>query len=161
MRWSVPTSGEVTAEVAAAPDQVWGVLSDPTRTGEWSHECHTVEWVEGYDRPVTGAKFRGRNKSGQMRWARTCTITELEPERLLVFRTSGGYPPDSTEWRFRLAPAGDGGTRITQSYRIVHMPRYLELMIVLFLRAHLDRRAALADDLVRLGEVAGRVPAVS
>ncbi len=161
MRWSVPVSGEVSAEVAAAPDQVWDVLSDPTRTGEWSHECHTVAWLDGHDRPAVGAKFRGRNRNGQMRWSRTCTITELEPERLLVFRTSGGYPPDSTEWRFRLTPAADGGTRITQSYRIIAMPKYLELMIVFFMRAHLDRRAALADDLVRLGEVAERVPAVS
>jgi uncharacterized protein YndB with AHSA1/START domain len=161
MRWSVPTSGEVSAEVTAAPDQVWGVLSDPTRTGEWSHECHTVAWQDGHDRPVVGARFRGRNRAGQVRWARTCTITEVEPERLLVFRTSGGYPPDSTEWRFRLTPLADGGTRITQSYRIISMPKYLEVMIVLLLRQHLDRRAALTGDLVRLGEVASRVPAVS
>jgi len=38
------------------------------------------------------------------------------------------------------------------------MPKYLELMIVFFLRQHRDRRAALADDLVRLGDVAERVP---
>jgi uncharacterized protein YndB with AHSA1/START domain len=158
MRWKVPPTGEVSADVAATPAQVWKVLGDPTRTGEWSHECHTVEWLDGHDRLAIGAKFRGRNRARQMRWARTCTITELEPERLLVFRTSGGYPPDSTEWRFRLAPGADGGTRITQSYRIIAMPRYLELAIVLLLPPHRDRRPALAEDLVRLGRVAAADP---
>ena len=95
-----------------------------------------------------------------MRWTRTCTITDVEPDRLLVFRTHGGYPPDSTEWRFDLAPTPAGGTRITQSFRIIAMPRYLELTIVLFLPPHRDRRSALADDLVRLGEVAARTQGI-
>lgn len=158
MRWSVPRSAEVTVEVAAGPAQVWAVLSDPTRTGEWSHECHTVSWVDGHDRAEVGAQFRGRNRARMMRWTRTCTITDVEPDRRLVFRTHGGYPPDSTEWRFDLAPTPSGGTRITQSFRIIAMPRYLELTIVLLLPPHRDRRSALSDDLVRLGEVAARAP---
>ena len=160
MKWAVPHTAEVTVEVPAEPAQVWAVLSDPTRTGEWSHECHTVEWVDGHDRPEVGSQFRGRNRARMMRWTRTCTITDVEPDRLLVFRTHGGHPPDSTEWRFDLAPNPSGGTRITQSFRIIAMPRYLELTIVLFLPPHRDRRSALADDLVRLGEIAARTQGI-
>ena len=37
----------VEAEVAAPVDAVWRVVSDVTRTGEWSHECHSVHWLDG------------------------------------------------------------------------------------------------------------------
>ncbi len=102
-----------------------------------------------------GARFRGNNEVRGFKWSRTCTITELEPERLLVYRTSGGAPPDSTEWTFRLAFA-DGGTRITQSFRILKFPRVMELATVIFNTDHRDRSEALRADLLRLGEVASR-----
>ncbi len=152
MKWKVAWEGEVVADVATTPAEVWAVLSDPTRVGEWSHECHTVTWVDGNSRAEVGAKFRGTNRVGSFRWSRTCTITEMEPEQLLVYRTSGGVPPDSTEWRFLLEPVA-GGTRITQSFRILKFPRLAELVTVLFNPAHRDRSAALRDDLARLGEV--------
>ncbi len=158
MKWHVEWEGELTADVAATPAQVWAVLSDPTRVGEWSHECRTVTWVEGHSRAEVGARFRGDNQVKSFTWSRICTITELEPERLLVFRTSGGLPPDSTEWRFRLGPVS-GGTRITQSFRILKFPRVIELVTVLFNPAHRDRTEALRGDLVRLGEVSATVDA--
>ncbi len=151
-RWKVDWEGEVAVDLAATPAQVWAVLSDPTRVGEWSHECHSVSWVDGHSQAVVGARFRGNNRAGALRWSRTCTIIELEPERLLVYRTSGGVPPDSTEWRFRLEPLA-GGSRITQSYRILRFPRLVELATVLFNPAHRDRSHALRADLVRLGQL--------
>jgi uncharacterized protein YndB with AHSA1/START domain len=159
MRWKVDWEAEVRAELAAAPDQVWEVLADVTRVGEWSHECHTARWLPGPQVAEVGARFTGSNRNGAMRWTRTCTITEVVPERRLVYRTGGGLPPDSTEWRFELDPTTRGGTVVTQSFRILKLPRTTELAIVLFMPPHRDRRLALVDDLVRLGEVAaGRVP---
>jgi uncharacterized protein YndB with AHSA1/START domain len=158
VKWKVDWEGEVAADLAATPAQVWAVLSDPTRVGEWSHECRTVTWMDGYSRAEVGAKFRGNNQVKGFRWSRICTITEVEPERLLVYRTSGGLPPDSTEWRFRLE-AVDGGTRITQSFRILKFPRLVELATVLFNPAHRDRSLALRGDLARLGEVSATVDA--
>ncbi len=153
MKWKVDWEAEVAADVAATPTQVWAVLSDPTRVGEWSHECLSVSWVDGHTQAAVGAKFRGNNQVKGFRWSRTCTITELEPERLLVYCTSGGVPPDSTEWTFRLEPV-DGGTRINQSFRILKFPRVVELATVMFNPPHRDRKEALRGDLVRLGEVA-------
>src|SRR4051794_8170710 len=142
MKWKVDWEGEVAADVAATPAQVWTVLSDPTRVGEWSHECRTVTWVEGHSGAEVGARFRGTNRVGSFTWSRTCTITELVPERLLAFRTSGGVPSDSTEWRFTLAPVPQG-TRITQSFRILKFPRVAELVTVVFNPPHRDRSEAL------------------
>ena len=158
MKWRVEWEGEVALDVRATPTQVWAVLADPTRVGEWSHECRTVTWVDGHARAAVGARFRGSNQVGALRWSRTCTITELEPDRLLVFRTSGGLPPDSTEWRFRLEPAA-GGTRITQSFRILKFPRVVELATIVFNPPHRDRSEALRGDLARLGAVSATVDA--
>jgi uncharacterized protein YndB with AHSA1/START domain len=158
MKWKVAWEGEVAVDVAATPAQVWAVLSDPTRVGEWSHECHAVVWVGGHSRAEVGAQFRGTNQVKGFRWSRTCTITEMEPERLLVYRTSGGLPPDSTEWRFRLEPV-HAGTRITQSFRILRFPRLVELATVVFNPPHRDRSEALRGDLGRLGEVSATVDA--
>jgi uncharacterized protein YndB with AHSA1/START domain len=156
VKWKVNWEGETAVDVAASPSQVWAVLSDPTRVGEWSHECQSVSWVDGHSGPAVGARFKGNNRVKSIRWSRTCTITELEPDRLLVYRTAGGVPPDSTEWRFTLEPV-DGGTRITQSFRILKFPRLMELATVALNPAHRDRSEALRGDLVKLGEVSAAV----
>ena len=158
-RW-LPPQASVETEVMATPSQVWEVLTDVTRVGEWSHECHTARWLPGHDSARVGAQFAGRNRNGPVRWGRHCTITEVEPERRLVYRTRGGLPPDSTEWSFELEPTSSGGTRIRQSFRLISMPLPTELMIRVIMPSHRDRRPALEGDLVRLGEVAaGRVAA--
>ena len=48
---------EISRDVAAPPDQVYVAISDVTRMGEWSEECHACDWHEGYDGPVVGATF--------------------------------------------------------------------------------------------------------
>ncbi len=88
-RW-LPAEASVETEVMATPSQVWEVLTDVTRVGEWSHECHTARWLPGHDSARVGAQFAGRNRNGPVRWGRRCTITEVEPERRLVYRTRGG-----------------------------------------------------------------------
>ena len=78
---------------------------------------------------------------------------------MLAYRTSGGIPPDSTEWCFELEELPTGGTRIRQSFKILKLPRSTETVIYLLMPQHRDRREALRGDLLRLGEVAlGKVP---
>ena len=38
----IPRSSRVEVEVPAPVDAVWRVITDVTRTGEWSHECRRV-----------------------------------------------------------------------------------------------------------------------
>jgi uncharacterized protein YndB with AHSA1/START domain len=161
-RWKLTWDGAVEADVDASPEEVWNALADVTRVGEWSHECRTATWLAGAHEAKVGAEFTGRNRSGLTRWSRRCTITEADPGRSLAYRTSGGVPPDSTQWRFDLEALPGGGTRIHQSFRILALPRPTEMMIYLLVPQHRDRREALRGDLARLGEVAsGRVPSIS
>lgn len=149
--------GTAEATVDASPEQVWALLTDVTRVGEWSHECHEAAWVgDGPAAPVVGARFRGRNRAGLARWGRPCEVTVAEPPRRFVYRTDGGWAGDCTEWAFDLHPAGSG-TRIVQSYRVLALPRWAETVICLLVPAHTDRRAALTADLERLCAVAGGV----
>lgn len=154
----MPRTGRVEAEVSATPEQVWAVLSDVTRIGEWSHECRTAQWLDGAREAAVGARFRGANKARFARWSKPCTITELEPSRRLVYRTNGGIMGDATEWAFALEATGEG-CRVVQSYEILSLPRAVEWAIVKMVPEHLDRSAALREDLVRLGTVAAGRPA--
>lgn len=43
----LPKHGEVTVDSTAPPEAVWQVLTDVTRTGEWSHETVGAAWLDG------------------------------------------------------------------------------------------------------------------
>lgn len=155
----VQRTGTVHADLPATPEQVWQVLTDVPRIGEWSHECHTAKWLDGADQAAVGARFRGTSKARFARWSRPCTITALDTDQCFTYRTSGGIQRDATEWIFTLEPTDDG-CRITQSYEIISLPRATEWVISKVLPEHIDRSQALREDLERLGAVAAAVPAV-
>lgn len=151
--WKVPVSGSNAVTVLATPEQVWAVLSEVTRTGDWSHECHTVRWLDGATGGL-GARFRGTNKAGWSTWSRPCTITAWEPDRLLAYETKGPrIAQDCSEWTFQLEPV-DGGTCITQTFRVLQLPILIDRIIWATLAQHRDRNEALRGDLERLGAVA-------
>jgi hypothetical protein len=148
----VSRGGSVETEVAASPDAVWAVLTDVTRVGEWSHETRGARWLDG-DRAAVGATFRGANKAGAIRWSRVCTITDLVEPSKLAYITDGKLFGDSARWVFELVPV-PGGTRIIQTHQVVSLPRWLELIVFVFVPAHRGRLDALSADLERLGALA-------
>jgi hypothetical protein len=153
---AVQPVGRVETVVSAPINAVWGVISDVTRTGEWSHECRRVEWLHGATKAAPGVRFRGTNQAGPWRWARESEIVEVDAPRALVWRTipTRRYP-DSSEWRFDLE-AVDGGTRIAQSYRVVRGSLLMMRLLGLLVPAHRDRSNGLTADLQRIGDVALR-----
>lgn len=154
--YRIPLAGRVEVMAEAPPDACWRLLADVTRTGEWSHECHRVEWLDGADTPVPGARFRGWNRSGRLRWSRTCEVVAAVAPRELAWRTvSTPLLPDSTEWRVLLEPAGSG-TRIVQSFEVTKLPRLLEALLARVNPSHRDRSKALSADLRRLADLAAR-----
>jgi len=154
---TVQKTSTVRVVVDATPEDVWQVVSDPTRIGDWSHECHSGRWVGGANRPVVGARYRARNRAGWARWGRTSELVTVDPPHQLVWRTvPTAFFPDSTEWSLRLEPA-EGGTRITQSFRVVRAPGFLDPVYALLVPSHRDRDARLAADLARIGPVARQV----
>jgi hypothetical protein len=61
---------------------------------------------------------------------------------------------DSTEWSLLVEAAGDGKTRIVQSYEVVMINPIANRLFYLMLPQHRDRKPELNQDLVRIGEVA-------
>ena len=147
------TRGAVSVDVAASPSQVWAVLADQTRVGEWSHEAVGARWLDGADKAVPGARFEGRSRARIFRWRRPCLITTAEADRRIVWRTRGGLGHDSTQWSFTLEPL-PRGTRITQSFQVLTCARWYAALISLAVPAHKDRALSLTKDLVALGELA-------
>jgi uncharacterized protein YndB with AHSA1/START domain len=93
--------------IAAAPDKVWGMVSDVTRMSEWSPETTRNKWLGGAAGPMIGARFRGVNRHGPFMWATTCTVVAADPGREFTFRvTSLGM--QVSEWSYKLAPSADG-----------------------------------------------------
>ena len=81
-------------------------------------------------------------------------FTEVDPPRTLIWRTGGLWGKvDSTQWRLDLEPV-TGGTRIIQTYQVLRVAPGLDRVYWRLIKAHRDRRAALADDLDRLAALA-------
>ncbi len=108
----------VTVHMNASPDAVWAVVSDITRTGEFSPETFEAEWLGGATGPAVGAKFRGhvnRNNRGLKYWTE-CVVKESVPGEVFSFDVLGGATVVNT-WTYALAPAGDG-TDVTESFQL-------------------------------------------
>lgn len=151
-RRRVQHQGSTAAVVEAGIDSVWDVVRDPTRVGEWSHECVGCEWVGDATEARPGARFRGRNKQGPFGWGRICEVVSAEPHELVWRTVPTRLYPDSTEWALRLS-AVDEGTRIEQTFRILK-GTWLEPVYATILPAHRDRSDALKHDLERIGALA-------
>jgi uncharacterized protein YndB with AHSA1/START domain len=102
-----PTPIAETVNVDAPPAQVWQLVSDVTRMGEWSPECRKVVLV-GASRPALGVRMVGVNRRGLAVWPTVSRIVRFEPEREVAWTTR----ESGATWSYRLEPAGTG-TRLT------------------------------------------------
>ncbi|HET9729048.1 MAG TPA: SRPBCC family protein [Acidimicrobiia bacterium] len=118
------TSAQASIHIDASPHDVYQLISDMPRVGEWSPECYRCEWVDA-DGPAAGARFKGYNKVGLLRWTANGRVTVAEPGREFTFATIKGAR-EETRWRYVLT-AADGGTDVTESYEFVWGPWYILL----------------------------------
>jgi hypothetical protein len=152
-RHRVQPRGSTAVVVDAGIEAVWDLVRDPTRVGEWSHECVGCEWLGGASEAVPGARFRGRNRQGLLRWGRVCEVVSLGDHEIVWRTVSSRLYPDSTVWAIRLT-AVEGGTRIQQDFEVVK-GTILEPVYATVIPAHRNRSEALRRDLERIGAVAG------
>jgi uncharacterized protein YndB with AHSA1/START domain len=103
---------EISRSIAAPPEAIYAAISDVTRMGEWSPECHACEWHEGVDGPAVGATFDGHNRNGELEWTTQGRVTVAEPGRAFVFECSMMDFHYAT-WGFRIEPEEDG-CRVTE-----------------------------------------------
>ncbi|WP_340539015.1 SRPBCC family protein [Nocardioides sp. GXZ039] len=120
MKLLKPLGGEVSLHVDAPVAEVWDLVSDVTRIGEFSPETFEAKWTRGSTGPEVGAYFAGhvkRNGVGPTYWS-PCRVTVCEPERVFEFSV-GTDKMTVNNWGYRLEPDADGsGTTITEYFRL-------------------------------------------
>lgn len=106
-------------QIVAPSEQVWEMIADVTRMGDWSPEVVSAEWLDGAEGPALGARFKGRNRR-RGAWSTTCTVTAATPGREFAFSVGKG----ETTWRYDIGTVG-GGCEVTESFTIVRVPGLL------------------------------------
>jgi len=99
--------------VAVSPDALYAMVSDVTRTGEWSPVCRACWWDEGAG-PRAGAWFTGRNETPERTWETRSQVVAAEPGRKFAWEVNDGW----VYWGYTLEPEGDG-TRLTETWEFL------------------------------------------
>lgn len=109
-------------DINATPQQVYALVSDPTRMGEWSPENKGGRWLEGEPGTV-GAVFEGDNELGERQWSTQRDVTVADPAKCfewVVARNQGG---PYIAWRYEIEPgSADGTSVLTEVWDVVKMP---------------------------------------
>jgi hypothetical protein len=108
---------ELTAYINAAPEAVYAIVADVTRTPEYSPEVAECVWLDRASGPKIGARFKARNKVGRASWHNKPVITTAEPGREFAFARTEPFA-GTLVWRYRFEPEG-AGTRVRESYEVV------------------------------------------
>lgn len=113
---TIEMSGQASIHIEASPTQVYELVSDITRMGEWSPECVGASWANGDTQPTVGAQFHGNNRRGENEWTTPNTIVVADEGK--EFAWVVGTPDfEVCRWRFVLTPEGDG-TNVTESFEL-------------------------------------------
>lgn len=114
-----------TASIAAPADDLYALVSDVARTGEWSPENLGGRWLGDATAPAVGARFRGSNRRGWRRWSTKCTVVAAEPARTFAFDVTFFAVPVS-RWSYEFLPDGDT-TVVTEAWTD-RRPRWFALL---------------------------------
>lgn len=108
---------EASIEIAASPEQLYDMVSDISRMGEWSPEAVGGRWIDGGSGEV-GDWFVGENETPDRSWERECEVAAAEPGRDFTF-VVGGVEANCTWWSYELEPS-ESGTRVTERWWMVN-----------------------------------------
>jgi Polyketide cyclase / dehydrase and lipid transport len=109
-----PLTYEESAVIARSPGDLYDMVSDITRMGEWSPVCKACWWDEGSE-PTAGAWFTGRNESpGRDPWETRSQVVAASPGTEFAFVVGGTW----TRWGYTFTPAADG-TLVTESWQML------------------------------------------
>jgi hypothetical protein len=131
------TTGEAQLYVDAAPEVVYGVVTDVTRMGEWSPETTKCVWLDGATGPAVGARFKGSNRRGLAVWSTKPRVVVAEPGREFAFEVD-----TDVKWTYRFDAEGTG-TRLTESFEMLRDLRWYYAFAERWVMRIKDRRADL------------------
>lgn len=112
------TEFSASVDISLTPPEIYALVSDVTRMGEWSPICRACWWDDG-DGPRVGAWFTGRNETPKRTWETRSQVVRADPGREFAWEVNNGW----VRWGFTLEPS-DGGTRLTQHWHF--LPKGLE-----------------------------------
>jgi uncharacterized protein YndB with AHSA1/START domain len=94
---------EASTHIKATPEQVWKVVSDLKRMGEWSPQCRKVV-VRGGGPVTLGTKTVNVNKRGLLVWPTTAKVVRFEPNKEIAYKIN----ENNSVWSFTITPTEDG-----------------------------------------------------
>ncbi|MPQ98956.1 SRPBCC family protein [Modestobacter sp. I12A-02628] len=99
--------------VHASPEAVYDLVSDVTRTGEWSPICRECRWEDGAGGAV-GDWFTGHNETPERSWDTRSQVVVADRGREFAWVVGGTL----VRWGFLMEPA-DGGTLLTETWEFL------------------------------------------
>lgn len=141
---SMPTRrGTASIDIDAAALDVYGLVADIRRMGEWSPETFRATWVGSTSRPRPGAKFRGWNRWLVFIWPTDPVIEAAEPGVIFSFVTTFFGAGRFTCWSYRFSELADGRTKVEESWEQVGT---VPVFSRVFLSARRERQLAAGMD---------------
>ena len=136
------TADTVSRYIEASPEALYALVSDVTRTPEYSPEVVKCTWINGATGPAVGARFKAINHAGRVPdWPNKPIVTVADRGRTFAFeRTEVGG--GTIEWRYVFEPEGSG-TLVTESYTVLKKVNGLGWFIIDTLAGLKDRRSDL------------------
>ncbi|MCZ2404952.1 SRPBCC family protein [Paenarthrobacter sp. Z7-10] len=100
--------------VQASAQTLYDLVSDITRTGEWSPVCTSCWWDDEVNAGQVGAWFTGRNELPHRSWETRSLVVAAERGREFVWVVGGSL----VRWGFTLTPA-ETGTTLSESWEFL------------------------------------------
>lgn len=125
--------------IARSPEDLYEMVSNVTRMGEWSPICKACWWDDG-DGPREGAWFTGRNETPARTWETRSQVVAASPGREFAFVVGGAW----VRWGYTFEPV-DGGTCLIESWHF--LPEGIERFHARFgddAQAQIEERTAAA-----------------
>ena len=133
---------EASTVIAAAPEEVYALVADVTRTPDFSPDVVSCRWLDGATGPAVGARFEAVNTTAAGKtWKNRPVVTAADPGREFAFARTEPFA-GTIAWRYRFEPA-DGGTRVVESYEVERPVTRLGWFVIERVFRAGDRRSAL------------------
>jgi hypothetical protein len=155
MRQELSTD-HVSRYIEAPPQALYDLVSDVTRTPEYSNEVVRCTWIGGATGPAVGARFKAINKAGRgPKWPNKPIVTAADSGNQFAFARTEPFA-GTVEWCYSFVPEGTG-TRVTESYEVTKKLTIVGWFIIGTLYGLKDRRsdlrAGMTASLERIAEI--------
>lgn len=101
-------------EVQASAEALYDLVSDITRTGEWSPVCTSCWWDDEDNAGKVGSWFTGRNELPDRSWETRSQVVAAERGREFAWAVGGSF----VRWGYLLTP-GVAGITLSETWEFL------------------------------------------